>query len=200
MAGATGRGAAAWTDRLSLGFGHDLVLLPGNGMNAADQARSLELAQAIASVVTLVRGHFPAARANLTPWRDDPLTRAFNERESLDLSFHFPGWSPRTQCRSLLLQLRLERAPEAAVARSRPRLLGVLIRGLTYESERWRLATLGEWQPSGSHLPSPEVVQTLQLLCRELFDLFGAGAQSLGSSDSDADGGPPEAGDDRRAA
>jgi len=49
----------------------------------------------------------------------------------------------------------------------------VLIRGLTYESERWRLATVGDWQPSGSHLPAAEVVGALQQICRELFDLFG---------------------------
>ena len=145
-------------------------------MNAADQARSLELAQAIASAVTLFRARFPAARANLTPWRDDPLTRAFADSETVDLSFHFPGWSPRTQCRSLLVQLRLERPP--AHAARRPRLLGVTIRGLTYESERWRLATVGDWHPSGSHLPQAEVVGELQRFCRDLFDLFGDEARA----------------------
>ncbi|MBM5800658.1 MAG: hypothetical protein FJ077_07425 [Cyanobacteria bacterium K_DeepCast_35m_m2_023] len=137
-------------------------------MNAADQARSLELAQAIASAAALFRGHFPDACANLTPWRDDPVTRAWAETESVDLSFHFPGWNPRNECRSMLLQLRLDAAP----ALGRPRLLGVLIRGLTYESERWRLATLGDWQPSGSHLPQPAVIERLQQVCRDLFLLF----------------------------
>ena len=137
-------------------------------MNASDQAQSLDLAQAIASVAALFRGHFPDARANLSPWRDDPLTRAFAQAESLDLSFHFPGWSPRLECRSLLVQLQLESAP----AGGRPRLLGVLIRGLTYESERWRLATMGDWQPSGSHRPHPVVIEALQEFCRELFGLF----------------------------
>ena len=137
-------------------------------MNASDQAQSLDLAQAIASVAALFRGHFPDARANLSPWRDDPLTREFAQAESLDLSFHFPGWSPRLECRSLLVQLQLESAP----AGGRPRLLGVLIRGLTYESERWRLATMGDWQPSGSHLPHPAVTKALQQFCRELFGLF----------------------------
>ena len=158
-------------------------------MNAADQARSLELAQAIASVVTLVRGHFPAARPNLTPWRDDPVTRAFDERESLDLSFHFPGWSPRLQCRSLLLQLRLERAPlagEAPAQAGRPRLLGVLVRGLTYDAERWRLATVGDWQPTGSHLPQPEVAAKLRQVCRELFDLFGTASSGEGEAEEAA--------------
>jgi hypothetical protein len=137
-------------------------------MNAADQARNLEWAQAIASTAALFRSAFPAARANLTPWRDDPQTRAWAEAESLDLSFHFPGWNPRNQCRSVLVQLRLDAAP----AVGRPRLLGVTIRGLTYESERWRLATVGDWQPSGSHLPDPAVVDKLHSFCRALFALL----------------------------
>jgi hypothetical protein len=75
----------------------------------------------------------------------------------------------------VLLQLRLDAAP----ASGRPRLLGVVVRGLTYESERWRLATVGDWQPSGSHLPDPVVVLKLQSFCRDLFDLFnGAGADA----------------------
>jgi len=143
-------------------------------MNAADQVRSLELAQAVASAATLFREHFPDARANLNPWRDDPLTRAFTDRESLDLSFHLPGWSPRSQCRSFLVQLRLERP--AAAGDRRPRLLGVMIRGLTYESERWRLATVGDWRFSGSHLPQPEVGDSLRQVCRDLFALFDAEA------------------------
>ena len=153
-------------------------------MNAADQVRSLELAQAIASAASLFREHFPDARANLNPWRDDPLTRAFGEKETLDLSFHFPGWSPRTQCRSVLVQLRLDGpaggpgAPDLGLVGARPRLLGVVVRGLTYESERWRLATVGDWSPSGSHLPQPEVTEKLQAFCRELFDLFTGGASA----------------------
>ena len=148
-------------------------------MNAADQVRSVELAQAIASAAALFRGHFPDARANLTPWRDDPQTRAFAERESLDLSFHLPGWSPRSQCRSFLVQLRLEQPPAGGAAR--PRLLGVTIRGLTYDAERWRLATLGDWQPTGSHLPQPPVVQALQRFCRDVFALLAADGGGEGS-------------------
>lgn len=155
-------------------------------MNAADQARNLEWAQAIASTAALFRSAFPAARANLTPWRDDPQTRAWAEAESLDLSFHFPGWNPRNQCRSVLVQLRLDAAP----ADCRPRLLGVVIRGLTYESERWRLATVGDWQPSGSHLPDPAVVVKLHSFCRALFALLnGAGTNGIDGADGGVDGG-----------
>ena len=156
----------------SLGFGDVRFCCRGNGMNASDQVRSVELAQRIASVAALFRQQFPDARANLTPWRDDPQTRAFAEAESLDLSFHLPGWSPRSQCRSFLVQLRLEQAP--AGGPEQPRLLGVTIRGLTYESERWRLASVGDWQPTGSHLPQAVVVDALHTFIRGLFELFAA--------------------------
>ena len=130
--------------------------------------RSVDQAQALASVITLVRQRFPAAKANLTPWRDDPQTRQWSEPDSLDLSFHFPGWSPRLQCRSLLIQLRFF----GESAEAQPSLLGVLMRGMTYDGERWRLATVGEWLPEGSHLPQPDRVIQLQMICRDLFELF----------------------------
>ena len=70
-------------------------------VNACESVESVEQMQAAASVVTLVRHHFPAAQVNLTSWRDDPQTRLWHEPESLDLAFHFQGWSPRLQCRDL---------------------------------------------------------------------------------------------------
>ena len=86
-------------------------------------------------------------RANLSPWRGDPQTRQWTETESLDLSFHFPGWSPRLECRSLLMQLRIstDRGDDQL------RLLGVLMRGMTYDGERWRLA----WLVNGAGRPPP---------------------------------------------
>ena len=90
--------------------------------------------RAVASIVTLVREQFPAAKPNLQPWRDDAQTRQWDEPESLDLSFHFPGWSPRLQCRSLLFQLRFQNNDGDQGLK----LLGVLIRGMTYDGERWR--------------------------------------------------------------
>ena len=51
-------------------------------------------------------------------------------------------------------------------------LLGVLMRGMTYYGERWRLATVGSWAPEGPHLPQPQLVDHLRQICRDLFDLF----------------------------
>ena len=137
-------------------------------LNAGESVRSVAQVRAVASTVNLVREQFPAAKPNLRPWRDDAQTRQWDEPESLDLSFHFPGWSPRLQCRSLLLQLRFQNHEGDEVQK----LLGVLIRGMTYDGERWRLATVGDWSPEGSHLPQAEQAAQLRQMCRDLFLLF----------------------------
>ncbi len=137
-------------------------------MNASEQGRTVAFAQTLASIGTLVRNYFPSASLNLSPWRDDPQTRRWFEEESLDLAFHFPGWNPRIQCRSLLIQLRVVQGSSESV----PQLLGILIRGMTFEGERWRLATIGDWKPTGSHLPEPFEMDQLHAICRDLFDLF----------------------------
>ncbi len=145
-----------------------MVGVSASFLNAGESVASVDQMQTLASVVTLVRHHFPAAQVNLAPWQDDPQTRLWSEPESLDLAFHFPGWTPRLQCRSLLFQLRVQPRAEAHDLQ----LLGVLIRGMTYDGERWRLATVGSWDPEGPHLPQSEPVYQLRQICRELFDLF----------------------------
>ena len=152
-----------------------------NPVNAAAAVHSVALAQALASSVTLVRRQFPAAQPNLSPWRDDSCTRHWDEATTLDLAFDFPGWSPRLECRSLLLQLRLK-LEEGGMASSCPSLLGVVMRGMTFDGERWRLATVGDWLPAGPHLPQPDQVEQLQLICRELFEVFEKGVPNRTSS------------------
>ena len=117
-------------------------------MNATNHARSVAIAHTLASIGTVVRNYFPAASLSLSPWRDDPQTRLWVNEETLDLAFHFPGWSPRLQCRSLLIQLRVSKKDHS----SSPQLIGILMRGMTFDGERWRLATIGDWSPTGSHL------------------------------------------------
>ena len=137
-------------------------------MNASDQVESVAIARLLASAATLVRNYFPAASLNLSPWRDDPQTRLWVEEETIDLAFHFPGWTPRLQCRSLLIQLRVSKDTNQQL----PRLIGVIMRGITFDGERWRLATVGDWIPTGTHLPQTEEMKQLRSLCHDLFDLF----------------------------
>ncbi len=143
-------------------------------MNAAEKVHSVAFAHALASAVTLVRQYFPEAQVNLTPWRDDDQTRRWCENETLDIAFHFPGWSPRLQCRSLLMQLRISNDQDNAP----PHLLGLIMRGMTFDGERWRLVTVGDWHPTGSHLPQLPQRNQLKKICRELFVLFPASPSS----------------------
>ncbi len=84
-------------------------------MNAAEQAISPETASKIAAIVNLFKQEFPDAKADLKPWMNDPDTRELVDPDSIDIGFHFPGWSPRFQSRSILVQIRLFQDPEAAV-------------------------------------------------------------------------------------
>ena len=143
-------------------------LLEEGPLNAAEHVHSVDSAYALASVATLVRQHFPAASPNLNPWRDDPETRKWFENETIDLAFHFPGWSPRLECRSLLMQLTVSSYQSGAS----PHLMGVLIRGMTFAGERWRFATVGDWQPTGAYLPQPAQMEHLHEICRDIFVLF----------------------------
>ena len=68
----------------------------------------------------------------------------------------------------LLLQLRFQNNESGEVRK----LLGILVRGMTYDGERWRLATVGDWSLEGSHLPQAEQASQLRQMCRDLFLLF----------------------------
>ena len=136
-------------------------------MNASRQATSPELALGIASVATAFRRYFPCGRADLCPWLDDSNTRRWEQPNSIDLGFHFPGWSPRLACRSVLVELQFQAPPP-----QRPRLLGLMLRGMSWQGEQWRLMTMGAWLPEGATPPVYEVSEALRCFCRDVFELF----------------------------
>ena len=84
-------------------------------MNASERAKSLEFATKIASVVTLFKAQFPDAKADLKPWKNDPDTRELVDPDSIDIGFHFPGWSRRYQSNSILVQIRFYQDPSEPV-------------------------------------------------------------------------------------
>ena len=89
-------------------------------------------------------------------------------QDTIDFAFHFPGWSPLIECRAILLQLRIENDNNGRV----PKLLGVIMRGMIVPSERWRVATIGDWEMTGTHLPQKKQKDNLFLVCKELYKLF----------------------------
>ena len=140
-------------------------------MNASSKARNILVANKVASTASLFRKYFPDAIVNFSPWDSN------NEQEwfdTIDFSFHFPGWSPSIECRAILLQLRIENNNEGGV----PRLIGIVMRGMIIPKERWRVATIGEWEMTGTHLPQKAQKDNLFLGCKELYKLFSTTSSS----------------------
>ncbi|MBI4780520.1 MAG: hypothetical protein HY785_04285 [Oscillatoriophycideae cyanobacterium NC_groundwater_1537_Pr4_S-0.65um_50_18] len=137
-------------------------------MNAAEQAIGLELATKIAAVVTLFKAQFADAKADLKPWANDPDTKEHIDPDSIDIGFHFPGWSRSIQSRSILVQIRFY---SNALEESR-RAIGLEAAGFTHLGEQWRLSTIKDWQFVGSTEPTHEVQEKLKLFCRQIFELF----------------------------
>lgn len=137
-------------------------------MNASEQARSLEVTTKIAAVVNLFKSGFPDAKADLKPWSNDPDTRELVDPDSIDIGFHFPGWSRKFQSRSILVQIRFYQDP---LEGSR-RLIGIEAAGFNHQGEAWRLSTVDSWQFVGSCQPASEVGEKLKQFCRQVFELF----------------------------
>ena len=134
-------------------------------MNASSNVSNVEIANKVASTASLFRKYFPDASVNFSPWENS----ADNDwLETLDFSFHFPGWNPSIECRAVLLQLKIEKNYENGV----PKLLGIIMRGMIIPAERWRVATIGEWEMTGTHLPQKDQKDNLFLVCKELHNLF----------------------------
>jgi hypothetical protein len=137
-------------------------------MNASEQAKGLEITTKIAAVVNLFKSEFPDAKADLKPWRNDPDTREWVDPDSIDIAFHFPGWSRRFQSRSLLVQIRFHRDLDD----NSQNLIGIEIAGFNHQGQAWRLSTIDNWQLVGDYQPTKEIAEQLKLFCRQIFELF----------------------------
>ncbi|HHP7246268.1 MAG TPA: hypothetical protein ACFE0H_16440 [Elainellaceae cyanobacterium] len=142
-------------------------------MNAAEQAKSVEVASKIASIVNQFKADFPDARADLRPWANDQDTRELVDPNSIDIGFHFPGLSRRFQCRSLLVQIRFHGDPISQTYRA----IGIEIAGFDHRGKQWQLSTIGRWQFEGESLPIAEVSDKLKDFCRHVFELFNSEIQ-----------------------
>ena len=140
-------------------------------MNASSNVSNVEIANRIASTAALFRKYFPDASVNFSPWEN---SNNESMTDTIDFSFHFPGWSPLIECRAILLQLRIDNEYEHENHNNKkaPKLLGIIMRGMILPSERWRVATIGDWEMTGTHLPQKEQKDNLFLVCKELYKLF----------------------------
>ncbi len=139
-------------------------------MNASERATGLDTANKIATVVNLFKAEFPDAKADLKPWKNDPHTRELIDPDSLDIGFHFPGWSRRFQSNSILVQIRLHQDS----LDNQERLIGLEVAGFSHQGQAWRLSTIEYWQFMGKNQPVEDVKQKLKLFCRQVFELFSS--------------------------
>jgi hypothetical protein len=137
-------------------------------VNAAEQARNIEVASKIAAVVNLFKSEFPDARVDLKPWMNDADTRQLVDPDSIDIGFHFPGRSRLLQSRSILIQIRFYQDPVEGHRRA----IGVEAAGYDHTGQQWRFSTVDNWGFAGATEPAPESAAKLKHFCREIFSLF----------------------------
>lgn len=137
-------------------------------MNASEQANGLEIASKIASIVNLFKQYFPDAKGDLQPWHNDPDTIDLVDPDSIDIGFHFPGWSRKIQSRSILVQIRFHHDS----VENKQGLIGIDTAGFNHSGEVWRFSTVDNWQLEGRCLPVDEVREKLKDFCRGVWELF----------------------------
>ncbi|MCC3411382.1 MAG: hypothetical protein JGK24_23605 [Microcoleus sp. PH2017_29_MFU_D_A] len=137
-------------------------------MNAAEQARNIELASKIAAVVNLFKSDFPDVKVDLKPWMNDQDTRELVDPESIDIGFHFPGRSRLLQSRSILIQIRFYQDPVEGSRRA----IGVEAAGYDHTGQQWRFSTVENWGFVGETEPAAESAEKLKHFCREILGLF----------------------------
>ncbi|MFN5964566.1 MAG: hypothetical protein ACK46E_05405 [Pseudanabaena sp.] len=137
-------------------------------MNAAEQARNVDIATKIATVVNLFKTIYPAARSDLKPWINNSDTRRLLDPDSIDLGFHFPGVSWRLRVRSILFQIRLYEDPVEGDLRA----IGIEASGHDYKGERWRFSTVENLKFFGDTLPKDDGAENLREFCRQTLEVF----------------------------
>jgi hypothetical protein len=137
-------------------------------VNAAERAKGLDTTTKIVTIINLFKIQFPDAKADLKPWKNDPDTRKLVDPDSIDLGFHFPGWSRRFQSNSILVQIRFHQDP----LDGQERLIGLETAGFSHQGLVWRFSTVENWQFVGHYQPIEEVKEQLKIFCRQVFELF----------------------------
>jgi hypothetical protein len=137
-------------------------------MNASERAEGLDITTKIASVVTLFKAQFPDAKADLKPWKNDPDTRELVDPDSIDIGFHFPGWSRRYQSNSILVQIRFYKDSDAKA----DKFIGVETCGFSHVGQAWKFSTIDSWRCVGQCQPAQDAEKQLKLFCRQVFELF----------------------------
>jgi hypothetical protein len=135
-------------------------------MNASEKAISIGFVSKIATIVNIFHSKFTDATVDLTPWLDDPMTRATIDPDSIDLGFHFPRRSRSHSDCTLLLQILLQSEDN-----NQHRVVGVEISSHNLCGCLWEFSTVAG-RFSGTTGISPEYQAQIKSFCQDVLGIF----------------------------
>ena len=138
-------------------------------MNASEKAISLGFVSKIATIVNLFQSKFADATPDLTPWLDDPMTRATLDPDSIDLGFHFLRRDQTHSRHTLLLQIRLQPEPG-----KNDQVVGLELSSHNFCGCLWEFSTAADWQFLGTTGLSPEYQSQIKSFCHDVLEVFNS--------------------------
>ena len=137
-------------------------------MNAFEQAKSLMMISKIEAIVHLFKSELPDVIVDLKPWLKNTDTEYYEDISSIDIGFHFSKLNYACQCRSILIQVRLN----GNSSQENLRAIGIELSGYETLHQVWRFSTIGSWQFLGEFPPISGTQKKLKLICRQIIELF----------------------------
>ena len=137
-------------------------------MNAANQAKSIELISKIASLEVIFRTEFNKAIADFNPFTSDRETQSTLDPYSFVIRFCILGQHSGFHSRCILIQVRFSEALLAPNCR----MIGIEASGYNHQGEQWHFSTIGDWQFEGVNQPISFCQEKFRRFCRQVFVLF----------------------------
>jgi hypothetical protein len=137
-------------------------------VNAIDQAKNLMMISKIEAIVHLFRSQFPESLADLKPWLQNAETAKFENANSIDIGFHFSKLNFPCQCRSILMQVRLNRDFEPEMLK----VIGIELSGYETSDRLWQFSTIDNWYFRGEFPPTIRTQEKLKQVCYQIIKLF----------------------------
>jgi hypothetical protein len=144
-------------------------------VNASEKAIDLGLVGKVATIVNLFQSKFADAMPDLTPWLNDPATRATIDPHSIDFGFHFPRRAQVHSDYTILLQIRL-RPGQSQVAR-------IEVSSHSFYGCLWEFSTTANWRFWGGTGMNPQYQLKIESCCRDIIRIFSGAEYSTQNRD-----------------
>ena len=137
-------------------------------MNAFEQLKSLAMITKVEAIVHSFKSQFTINLVDLKPWVDNEETKLFNDPNSIDIGFHFAKFNFACGCRSILMQVKIDRDFDQQNYKA----IGIELSGFEAFQEQWRVTTIEYWEFSGKSQPTTESQEQLKQVCSQILQVF----------------------------